>query len=377
MGKKLTHEEFENRVHKTRPNIIFTTKYVNAKTKIECHCSTCGNDWITSPDSLNQGCGCPKCASKKSSERQAKTHEQFIQELYEVNPNIEIQSQYINARTKIHCKCLVDGFEWDATPDNLLRGTGCPVCSGTYLNKDILSNRLKIISPEITIVGDYINNTTPILCYCNKHNEYFTSSPSSLSKGQIGCKKCQYEKASDSAKYTQEQFEDKFYDYFGDEYIVIDKYIDAKTSIKIKCIKCDTEFSIIPNNAFSRGINCPTCHKSRSMPKGEERIFDYLSKNNIIFIHGHEFDDLFGVNDGHLSYDFYLPTENLLIEYNGEQHYRSVEYFGGEEKFKIQQEHDLRKYNYANLHNYNLLIIPYTQYGNIKEILSSTIKIAA
>lgn len=108
MGKKLTHEEFENRVHKTRPNIIFTTKYVNAKTKIECHCSTCGNDWITSPDSLNQGCGCPKCASKKSSERQAKTHEQFIQELYEVNPNIEIQSQYINARTKIHCKCLVD-----------------------------------------------------------------------------------------------------------------------------------------------------------------------------------------------------------------------------------------------------------------------------
>lgn len=305
------------------------------------------------------------------------THEEFENRIHKIQPNIIFTTKYINARTKVHCKCLIDGFEWDATPDNLLHGTGCPICSGTYMDKNILIDRLKTISPEITIIGDYINNMTKILCYCKKHNEYFMSSPTHLLRGQTGCKKCQHEKASESTKYTQKQFEDKFYDCFGSEYIVIGKYISSTTSIKIKCIKCDTEFSIIPNNAFSRGINCPTCHKSRSMPKGEERIFDYLSKNNIIFIHGYEFDDLFGVNDGRLSYDFYLPTENLLIEYNGEQHYRSVKYFGGEEKFKIQQEHDLRKYNYANLHNYNLLIIPYTQYGNIEEILSSTIKIAA
>lgn len=374
MGKKLTHEEFENRIHKTRPNIIFTTKYVNAKTKIGCHCSTCNNDWITSPDSLNQGCGCPKCFAQKLSKAKLKTHEEFIQELNKINSNIEIQDQYINARTKVHCKCLIDGFEWNATPDNLLHGTGCPVCSCTYMDKDILINRLKTIAPEVTIIGDYINNISKILCYCKKHNEYFISDPTHLLRGQIGCKKCQYEKASDSAKYTQEQFEDKFYDYFGDEYIVIDKYIDAKTSIKIKCIKCGTEFSIIPNNAFSRGINCPTCHKSRSMPKGEERIFDYLSKNNILFIHGYEFDDLYGVNGGNLSYDFYLPTENLLIEYNGEQHYYPVKYFGGEEKFKKQIEHDLRKSNYAKLHNYDLLIIPYTQYKNIEKILSNKFK---
>ena len=104
MGKKLTHEEFENRIHKTRPNIIFTTKYVNAKTKIGCHCSICNNDWITSPDSLNQGCGCPKCFAQKLSKAKLKTHEEFIQELNKINSNIEIQDQYINARTKVHCK---------------------------------------------------------------------------------------------------------------------------------------------------------------------------------------------------------------------------------------------------------------------------------
>jgi hypothetical protein len=41
-----------------------------------------------------------------------------------------------------------------------------------------------------------------------------------------------------------------------------------------------------------------------------------------------------------LSYDFFLPDFNLLIEYQGRQHFIPVERFGGEETFKIQLEHD-------------------------------------
>ena len=46
-----------------------------------------------------------------------KTHEQFIDELYLINSNIEVLGTYINNRTKILCKCKIDEHEWMARPD--------------------------------------------------------------------------------------------------------------------------------------------------------------------------------------------------------------------------------------------------------------------
>lgn len=44
-----------------------------------------------------------------------------------------------------------------------------------------------------------------------------------------------------------------------------------------------------------------------------------------------------------LELDIYLPDEGLAFERQGEQHYRPVEHWGGEEKLEEQKEHDARK----------------------------------
>ena len=71
-----------------------------------------------------------------------------------------------------------------------------------------------------------------------------------------------------------------------------------------------------------------------------------------------------------MSYDFYLPQYNLLIEYQGIQHEEFIEEF---HKFKrgfiIQKEHDRRKEKYAKDNNIELLKIWYYDYENIEEIL--------
>ena len=72
-----------------------------------------------------------------------------------------------------------------------------------------------------------------------------------------------------------------------------------------------------------------------------------------------------------MPFDFYLTDYNICIEYQGIQHYKPIEYFGGEETFKIQQEHDRRKKNYAQKHNINLLEIWYWDFKNIETILNS------
>lgn len=58
-----------------------------------------------------------------------------------------------------------------------------------------------------------------------------------------------------------------------------------------------------------------------------------------------------------LSYDFYLPDFRIAIEYNGIQHYKPVDYFGGDERFLKQKICDDKKQQISNEQNIKLIII--------------------
>jgi len=137
------------------------------------------------------------------------------------------------------------------------------------------------------------------------------------------------------------------------------------------------------NNSLTCKFRCPLCEYS----KGEERIEKYFKslgwngclqntychlkdKNNINYIGQKVFNDLVGVNGGLLSYDFYLPIYNLLIEYQGEFHDGNTRNQTEQDKLR-QKEHDRRKRTYANLHNINLIEIWYWDFDNIEKILKS------
>ena len=116
----------------------------------------------------------------------------------------------------------------------------------------------------------------------------------------------------------------------------------------------------------NNGAGCPYL----TMYKGEEYIKQYLQENNTVYYAQQKFSNLFGINNGKLSYDFAIPDAKsrfILIEYNGIQHYESDEFFGGEEQFKKQQEHDRRKREYAKQHGYKLITIKYT-YDTYKKV---------
>lgn len=71
-----------------------------------------------------------------------------------------------------------------------------------------------------------------------------------------------------------------------------------------------------------------------------------------------------------LPFDFYLPSYNIVIELDGEQHFKPVR-FGGIshkeaiEQFKIRKLHDKIKNQFCKNNNIRLVRIPYY---NIKEI---------
>ena len=92
------------------------------------------------------------------------------------------------------------------------------------------------------------------------------------------------------------------------------------------------------------------------------------------------FNDLRGIKGGLLSYDFYLPEYNLLIEYQGEFHdinlkndYNYTEYL--RKNLQKQYEHDKRKREYAKNNNIKLLEIWYWDFDNIESILQKELNL--
>jgi hypothetical protein len=127
------------------------------------------------------------------------------------------------------------------------------------------------------------------------------------------------------------------------------------------------------NNSNIRDFRCPECQFS----KGEDKINNYLIKNNIYKIPQKEFDGLLGLGSKNLSYDFCLPQYNLLIEYQGEQHEKYIKGFHKSEKdFKKQIEHDRRKKEYAEKNNIKLLEIWYYDFDNIEMILDKELNMS-
>lgn len=295
----------------------------------------------------------------------------FIEKLNKINPNITPLEKYIGARTKILVKCNICKHEWSASPSNLTNKTpkGCPICgrvkaknSRTKKHEDFV-NEISNVNKHIKILEKYKNALTPIKCLCLIHNEEFYTAPSHLLYNEIGCQKCRSQKISnalikDSSKFLEEV------NAVNPLINVIGNYKGNHRKIDLECKVCKNKWSASPNSILS-GSGCPKCNMSR----GERYIRNYLDNNKISYISQKTFDGLKGVNNGLLSYDFYIDNLNLLIEYQGEQHKNAIEIFGGEKQLEIQQEHDRRKKLYAKDNNINLLEIWYYEIEKIDDIL--------
>lgn len=142
-------------------------------------------------------------------------------------------------------------------------------------------------------------------------------------------------------------------------------YKNTSVKTKIFCNKCQMHFWQRPYRHLS-GDGCPFCRES----KGEIRVAKYLSEKNIIFITQKTFESLRYVNP--LKYDFYIPDLNLLVEYDGEYHFKPVRGSTPEQKQKrleLQQCRDKIKDEWAKANNIPLLRIPYWDFDRIEELI--------
>lgn len=348
MSTKKTHEEYVKEVLEINPNIIVVDEYNGANTKILHRCKIDGYEWYATPSNILKCIGCPKCSGKNK-----KTQNEYVIEVAKVNPNIEVLGEYVNNNIKILHRCTIDNYEWMASPHNILRGRGCPRCSKKEAyDSDEYASRVAKINPNIKIIGNYVNATTKILHKCKVDGCEWYSTPHNILRGK-GCPNCARENLRKKLVKSHNQYVNELL-IINKNIEVIGRYINSQTPIRHKCLICDCEWDVSPNNIL-KGCGCPNCGSCNSV--GEKIISDWFEEHNFSFQRQKTFDDC--KDKIKLRFDFYLSDYNILIEYNGKQHYEPIEYFGGKSAFETQVLRDNIKKEYCKENNILLFIIPY------------------
>jgi hypothetical protein len=139
---------------------------------------------------------------------------------------------------------------------------------------------------------------------------------------------------------------------------------EVETDVPQRLWECECECGEIRYiNSYiltSGHTNSCGCLRSESVSKREVLIKSFLNEKNIQHQTQKTFEDCRGIGGKVLRFDFYLPQYNYLIEYDGEQHFKSIEYFGGIKSFEVLRMHDNIKNVFCNNNNINLMRLPYT-----------------
>jgi very-short-patch-repair endonuclease len=145
------------------------------------------------------------------------------------------------------------------------------------------------------------------------------------------------------------------------------KYIKNDVKVIITCLS-HGDFLQSPRSHILQRNGCPSCNE----PRGEKEIDKFLKKNNITYDRQHKFNDCKNIRE--LPFDFYIPSMRCLIEFDGEQHFRPVKFFGGQEAYESLKINDKIKSDYCEENYINLIRIRYDQIDHIHEILWNNLK---
>lgn len=360
MGRKLTTKDIIQRIIEVHGDKYDLSRlvYVNRRTKVEIICKEHGS-FLTRFEQLERGQGCPPCGLISQGEKRRLSNKEFLNKCLDIHGNKYDYSKvdYQGMINKVVISCSEHG-DFEQTPSSHLNGSGCPNCgfisqveNRRLPTEDFISRSIQVHENRYDYSKvKYVNSLTEVEIGCFVHGEFFQQ-PQYHMKGS-GCPKCSIIEQHEKQKKSIDEFISDSIKVHGDlyDYSMVE-YVDSKSEVIIICKK-HGEFHQSPNN-HQRGQGCPNCNSS----KGELFISQYLKEHNIEFIQQHTFEGLRMKRN--LKCDFFLPNHNVVIEYNGIQHYESREQFGGEKGLKRTQKSDKLKRDYCIENGISLLEVKY------------------
>ena len=238
---------------------------------------------------------------------------------------------------KFKVKCRICKSIFLKSKESFYKNYGCKFCKGKekmsfekfqeIFFKICAPKQIEFLFSKRIWLKEYKNSRSKLYFRCKKCNKKFKTTINGLFYQKSGCPHCASEKKAQKLRLTYSDFllkdSSQLYEYlFDKDWWTKNFQSMKKTRINIKCKKCTNIFAQTVDSHL-RGHGCPFCKQS----KGEQFIRDFLIKNNIKFIAEKHFPGCENYQTkGKLRFDFYLPDQNILIEFDGIQHFKPISY---------------------------------------------------
>ena len=280
--------------------------------------------------------------------------------------NQEITSIRKRTYWNVECQCEKHTHKTLAGAD-LKRGnsTSCGCLTKKLLSNTHIKDLTGMIFGRLTVLyrsGTNKDRHALWHCRCSCGNERDVSSNNLLNGNTHSC-----------GCYRQELGSQNMQDLTGQRFgkLVVVSPIEKRTrqGSRIWECRCDCGCTTYVSAANLKGGSTNSCGCITS--KGNFKVTQLLTQNNILFQKEYSFEDLMNTDTNYkLFFDFAILDEHnrlsYLIEYDGEQHFltRSQGYFSEKSIEKIHFS-DKKKNEYCLEHNIPLIRIPYTRFNEL------------
>ena len=306
--------------------------------------------------------------------------EKVLEEIAKINPNIEYVEGFTNISGAAIFRCKIHDIKYRGIVRSAMKGSNsCPKCNPyaaahkhtKKLTQAEYEERVKEKVPTVKILSEYDGGGNPITYQCLVCGKIFTTQARVLLMGE-GCANCRNTKISQALIKQTEVFVQEL-EKINPSIRILGEYKGSHAKIKYLCTKCGHEHSATPTNLLT-GYGCPRC---KSFSKGEKKIEEFLKHSGIKYEREKSFEDC--RDQLPLRFDFYLTEYDILVEYQGKQHYKAVHCFGAvkeeaEKNFETTVKHDEIKREFCRRTGHTELEIHYTDMNKCESIILKAIE---
>jgi hypothetical protein len=317
-------------------------EYKNSREKVLLKCNAHNYEFRIKVNShLTKPAGCPLCGKANGADKlrtafkKFKNFDDFKKHANKVHKERYIYKpfQYNNGKQIFELKCPQHGW-FKQRASNHLEGRGCEKCATLVTSQKLRMSQGDFLEAARQVHGDlydykkskYISFHSKLTIVCKVHGPFEQSAASHLSGNQ--CIKCGFAKVQAENVMPQKEYLRRARQIHGRRYDYSKLiYKNAQSSVTVICKK----HGLFNQHAGAhlKGSGCPNCQRS----KGEDAIALFLQKNKIKYIpqwRGHDCKD-----KRVLSFDFYLPLHNAIIEFDGIQHFMPISFGGNQTEVEV------------------------------------------
>lgn len=358
--KKITTEDFKTRASKKHDSFYNYDKsiYTGGKKNLTITCPVHG-DFKQQAGNHMSGKGCDLCGRERNSGYRTGTLENFKEVSTKEHDGFYdySESMYVGSKLQLKIGCPLHGI-FLQSPEVHMKGSGCPKCGHEKSGKNRILTTEQFIEncKNKGYIDDYdkvvyTSAFSEVTITCPAHGDFQIVATKYISG--TGCPVCGDIRRGRNTISTPEFIrqakikQGTTYTYPNAVYVANDE------KLIITCKK-HGDFEQTPKSHL-RGKGCAICNEST----GERKIANILNENEIRFVREKKFDSCINVKQ--LPFDFFLPEKQILIEYQGIQHYKTVktDFFGGEEALIERQKRDQIKRDWTANSPYKLIEISY------------------